>query len=653
MEEWTEKYSELHKRKYWANKTTGKTSWTNPNPNPNPDTEVAAASPQVDRVNAVTNDWVEKYSEQHKRKYWANKVTGKTSWTNPNLTSESSETAPQPAGATSSDSEWIEKYSEQHKRKYWTNKTTGKTSWTNPSPSSASTVPTAATGVTGASSEAKESEEWVEKFSEQHKRKYWANKTTGKTSWTNPNPNPGTSTAVAGSGGEAEWAERYSEQHKRKYWTNKTTGKTSWTNPLPLSSSPMAPVAGTGAGAGAGAGEWTEKFSAKHQRKYWVGPQGATTWTDPQKSAAAAGPASSSSSSVVPTAEAGASSSVSERCQKLETDLEALQRRQSELQERLDGATRERDECQAKIQTMALAQEGTSEQWAQERTELSSRLNEAQLQCRELQAECLRLSTERDIYLKLHHEDEKRRDKYDEERVKLLTHGTPKEETFAPPSASSAEVPAGAGLMDIISLQHSHEQYVRKLHAESEIKILEERARGSKEMSKLQQELQEAGEKSQQSKSRSERLERALADMREKYTELETKYCQKCDEADRMGEENQRIARDRTELQRAIELKSQELLRYLQQGSEAESTSALMMASLTNNLLREVQSLIVSTPSYGYRAGDFPDEAPPPERYLDVVYDDLEPPPDDDLPSDDPDDLDDDDEPDSPPPMDL
>lgn len=169
-------------------------------------------------------------------------------------------------------------------------------------------------------------------------------------------------------------------------------------------------------------------------------------------------------------------------------------------------------------------------------------------------------------------------------------------------------------------------------------------------MSKLQQELQEAGEKSQQSKSRSERLERALADMREKYTELETKYCQKCDEADRMGEENQRIARDRTELQRAIELKSEELLRYLQQGSEAESTSALMMASLTNNLLREVQSLIVSTPSYGgSRAGDFPDEAPPPERYLDVVYDDLEPPPDDDLPSDDPDD----DEPDSPPPMDL
>jgi hypothetical protein len=30
MEEWVEKYSELHKRKYWANKVTGKTTWTNP-----------------------------------------------------------------------------------------------------------------------------------------------------------------------------------------------------------------------------------------------------------------------------------------------------------------------------------------------------------------------------------------------------------------------------------------------------------------------------------------------------------------------------------------------------------------------------------------------------------------------------------------------
>jgi hypothetical protein len=621
MEEWVEKFSEQHQRKYWAHKTTGKTSWTNPNPT------AEVASTQVVAVASVTNDWVEKFSEQHKRKYWANKVTGKTSWTNPNPTSTSVEISSQVAG----EGEWVEKFNEKHKRKYWANKITGKTSWTNPSSESVAVV-------------AVSNEEWVEKYSEQHKRKYWANKTTGKTSWTNPNPTTtaSTTTSASGSGGESEWVEKYSEQHKRKYWANKVTGKTSWTNPNPATT---AATAATETG-----GAWTEKFSAKHQRKYWVGPQGATSWTDPHKTST---PASTSAA-----APAAASASDS-RCQQLETDLEALQRRQSEMQERLDGATRERDECLARVEKMTLSQEGSSEQWATERAELNTRLHEMELRCQELQAECLRLSTERDIYLQLHQEDEKRRDKYDEDRVKLLTHGHREEAT----SVASSSAEGGTALMDIISLQASHEQYVRKLHAESEIKLLEERARGSKEMSRLQHELLEAGERAQQSQSKSERLEMALGEMREKYSELEHRYGQRCEEADRMRVENERIASDRTDLQRAIELKSEELMRYLtaqhqqKQGEgQSESQSAMsvqMMTSLTNNLLREVQSLLVSAAPVH---GGYPDEAPPLEHYLDVVYDDLEPPPDDDLPPPDDDDEPppDDDEPDlPPPPMDL
>jgi hypothetical protein len=158
-------------------------------------------------------DWVEKYSEQHKRKYWANKVTGKTTWTNPTSGTGTERTeAVNPAGAgggttvESSGNDWVEKYSEQHKRKYWANKVTGKTSWTNPAPQTSSAAETTTTSEDG-------TDDWAEKYSEQHKRKYWANKVTGKTTWTNPNlAGMATPASISEAKNEDEWLEKFSAQ---------------------------------------------------------------------------------------------------------------------------------------------------------------------------------------------------------------------------------------------------------------------------------------------------------------------------------------------------------------------------------------------------------------------------------------------------------
>ena len=99
-------------------------------------------------------------------------------------------------------------------------------------------------------------EDWVEKFSDQHKRKFWKNKTTGKSSWTEPPkikkmvPKSGGGGGGGGGGGsggmesadveeeteeiivpDADYEESYDVQRKRKIWKHKTSGKLLLTEP--------------------------------------------------------------------------------------------------------------------------------------------------------------------------------------------------------------------------------------------------------------------------------------------------------------------------------------------------------------------------------------------------------------------------------------
>jgi hypothetical protein len=43
---------------------------------------------------------------------------------------------------------------------------------------------------------------------------------------------------------DEDWEEKYSEQHKRKFWKNKKTGKSSWTEPPKVSKAATTKAAG-------------------------------------------------------------------------------------------------------------------------------------------------------------------------------------------------------------------------------------------------------------------------------------------------------------------------------------------------------------------------------------------------------------------------
>lgn len=220
--EWTEKFSEQHNRKYWKNTVTGESSWIEP-PKPAGITLTSTSQTTVNKSSAANVEWIEKYSEQHKRKYWKNSITNQTTWTEPEKTTPNI-TQGVNAINQSIDETWIEKYSEKHKRKYWQNSKTGQTSWTEPEKSTASMV-----------NQKTNNEEWQEKYSEQHKRKYWRNSVTGKTSWTPPTIaiEPKKSESNTSAISTSEWVEKYSQQHNKKYWKNSVTGKTTWANPSP------------------------------------------------------------------------------------------------------------------------------------------------------------------------------------------------------------------------------------------------------------------------------------------------------------------------------------------------------------------------------------------------------------------------------------
>jgi hypothetical protein len=158
---------------------------------------------------------------------------------------------PSSSAAVPSEAEWEEKYSDEHKRPYWSNTMTGERTWTKPvaggaaaasppraevaSPRLAAAV---ANGDVGATPDG--SSDWEEKYSEEHKRAYWSNKKTGERTWTKPvaggaaaaSPRLVAAGGAAATDGSSDWEEKYSEVHKRAYWSNKKTGESTWTKPV-------------------------------------------------------------------------------------------------------------------------------------------------------------------------------------------------------------------------------------------------------------------------------------------------------------------------------------------------------------------------------------------------------------------------------------
>jgi hypothetical protein len=344
--DWDNLYSEKYTRKYWKNKKTGEISWTDPT------TGAGGGSTRTTTTKTSTtqesqsggSDWEELFSEKYKRRYWKNKLSGETTWTNPSgaasTAAQSTSPAASPAATPRSptvspkranvvygasptiiDPDWNELYSEKYKRKYWKHKTSGETSWRQPmKPASEAGAVTGTTALAPSSSSTSSSSQpgqmevdsdWMELYSDKYKRKYWKNKKTGETTWKQPpksaSPGNSTSTGRAGASSDApssgqvadDWTERYSEKYKRKYWKNTRTGETTWKQPavstVASNITPFADNAGSSSQVSSstptspatpnGQSDWIERFSEKYQRKYWKNSKtGETSWKEPPKS---------------------------------------------------------------------------------------------------------------------------------------------------------------------------------------------------------------------------------------------------------------------------------------------------------------------------------------------------------------------------------
>jgi hypothetical protein len=84
---------------------------------------------------AAASTWVEKHSEEHSRSYWVNPSTGERTWNKPaelDNSSSTGSTGGTPGAAAAAASTWVEKYSEEHSRSYWANPSTGERTWNKP-----------------------------------------------------------------------------------------------------------------------------------------------------------------------------------------------------------------------------------------------------------------------------------------------------------------------------------------------------------------------------------------------------------------------------------------------------------------------------------------------------------------------------------------
>lgn len=276
---WEEKYSEKHKKPFWKNKTTGETTWKRQANVDKPKENNESTDAKQDQTILNDNNengteldkqsvWEEAYSKKHERKYWRNKLTKETTWTDPNAakTNPSNQSSKTEAvdkniekhvNNQSASDDWDEKYSEKYKKKFWKNKKTGETTWANPMATSTETgkehgaLKGDSKSDSSASKASAAENEWEEKYSEKYKKPFWKNKTTGETTWKKPamtaiapttaiaatntqqsnaeNTNSAVESVVEAS--ENEWEEKYSEKYKKPFWKNKKTAETTWKKP--------------------------------------------------------------------------------------------------------------------------------------------------------------------------------------------------------------------------------------------------------------------------------------------------------------------------------------------------------------------------------------------------------------------------------------
>lgn len=177
---------------------------------------------------SLPSGWVKKFHDKKQKHYYVNTVTKETQWNPPLETGD-----PQPEHPETKASQFEEGFSVKHNRKFWKNTQTGEIVWKDPNKSKKNVDDSKSANPSNRMESAES--EWVEAFSEKHKRKFWRNKATGETVWKDPTQGQANITSAKVEATtlipESDWKECFSEKHQRKFWRHKTSGEIVWKDP--------------------------------------------------------------------------------------------------------------------------------------------------------------------------------------------------------------------------------------------------------------------------------------------------------------------------------------------------------------------------------------------------------------------------------------
>lgn len=221
--DWAIKTDDRTGRKYQYNIKTKETKWLEPSPGATPtasrhetpnrqrEEEVTAATPQVAKVSAIPEPWVEKLDPSSGKPFYYNRVTKETTWTSPAMeTVDGPPKAAPPGGVPPLSSprpahaEWLERVDPKSGKVYYYNSETRETSWKKPGDveggdasrplqqqdavtgAAGSKPPVAASSTNSLPASAKSSN-WVRKVDYRSGQYMYHNVVTGETQWTDPN----------------------------------------------------------------------------------------------------------------------------------------------------------------------------------------------------------------------------------------------------------------------------------------------------------------------------------------------------------------------------------------------------------------------------------------------------------------------------------
>lgn len=177
--DWAEHIDAQTGNRFYYNRKTGESSWTQPAPASQSVHASSIASHDAPPIGAaIVEEWTEHVDPQSGQTFYYNATTGETSWTKVEIRPVLQEQqSAQPPAQCPLDADWTEHVDPASGNIFYYHTKTGETSWTRPE-SVLKALETQQSACLG--------NEWTETFDQSSGQKFYYNVGTGESSWTNP-----------------------------------------------------------------------------------------------------------------------------------------------------------------------------------------------------------------------------------------------------------------------------------------------------------------------------------------------------------------------------------------------------------------------------------------------------------------------------------